>query len=101
LHLAGRTSEALEAIREAEALAESSEERCWSAELHRLRGLFLATLGAEALSVHDPVTLTVSSCFAIGRSDLGHEFADRISLREPGDIELPGAFLGADKASVP
>ena len=51
LHLAGRTSEALEAIREAEALAESSEERCWSAELHRLRGLFLATLGAEEIQI--------------------------------------------------
>jgi predicted ATPase len=47
LHLAGHTSEALEAINEADALAERSEERCWSAELHRLRGVFLATLGAE------------------------------------------------------
>jgi predicted ATPase len=42
LHLAGRTSEALEAIKEAEALAERSEERWWCAELHRLRGVFLA-----------------------------------------------------------
>ena len=46
LHLAGRTSESLEAIREAEALGERSEERWWSAEQHRLRGVFLATLGA-------------------------------------------------------
>jgi hypothetical protein len=37
LHLAGRTSEALEAINEAEALAERFEQRLWSAELHRLR----------------------------------------------------------------
>jgi hypothetical protein len=41
------TSEALEAIREAETLAERSGERWWYAELHRLRGVFLATLGAE------------------------------------------------------
>ena len=47
LHLAGRTSEALEAINEVEALAERFENRYWSAELHRLRGVFLAALGAE------------------------------------------------------
>jgi predicted ATPase len=47
LYLAHRTSEALEAINEAEALAERSEERRWSAELHRLRRVFLAALGAE------------------------------------------------------
>ena len=47
LHLADRTSEALEAIREAEALVERSEERSWSAELHRLRGVFLTTIGAD------------------------------------------------------
>ena len=37
-----RTSEALEAIREAEALVERSEALVWCAELHRLRGVFLA-----------------------------------------------------------
>jgi predicted ATPase len=47
LHLADRTSEALEAIREAEAVVERSGERCWRAELHRLRGVFLTTLGAD------------------------------------------------------
>jgi predicted ATPase len=51
LHLADRSSEALESIREAEALGEGSEE-CWcSAELHRLRGVFLATLGADAAQI--------------------------------------------------
>src|SRR5262249_1350379 len=44
LYLAHRTSEALEAVSEAEALAERSEERWFCAELHRLRGVFLATL---------------------------------------------------------
>ena len=51
LYLAHRTSEALEAIREAEALAERSEEHCWSAELHRLRGVFLAAMGAEETQI--------------------------------------------------
>src|SRR6516162_6182391 len=51
LHLAGRNSEALEAISEAEALAERSEERWWCAELHRLRGVFLATLGADEIQI--------------------------------------------------
>ena len=35
------------AIREAEALAEEREERWWSAELQRLRGVFLTAMGAE------------------------------------------------------
>jgi hypothetical protein len=32
--------------------------------------------------------------------DLGEQLADRFGLREPGDIELLGAFLGADKDCV-
>jgi predicted ATPase len=51
LHLADRTSEALEAIKEAEALVERSEERWWSAELNRLRGVFLAAMGADEAQV--------------------------------------------------
>ena len=51
LHLANRTSEALEAIREAEALAERSEGRWWCAEMYRLRGVFLAALGAEETQI--------------------------------------------------
>ena len=47
LHLAGRTSEALEAIKEGEAHAERFQERWWCAELHRLSGVFLATLAAD------------------------------------------------------
>ena len=46
LHLADRTAEALQAIREAEALVDRFENRYWSAELHRFRGVFLATTGA-------------------------------------------------------
>jgi hypothetical protein len=47
LHLADRTSDALEAIIEVEALIESFENRYWCAELHRLKGVFFATLGAD------------------------------------------------------
>jgi predicted ATPase len=59
LHLADRTAEALEAIREAEALAERFEGRWWSAELHRLRGVFLTAMGA------DDAQIEASFCKAI------------------------------------
>jgi tetratricopeptide (TPR) repeat protein len=59
LHLAGRTSEALKAVNEAEKVVERSEERQRSAELHRLRGAFLATLGA------DEAQIEASFCAAI------------------------------------
>jgi tetratricopeptide (TPR) repeat protein len=53
LHLADCTSEAREAIDEAEALAERFEQRYWCAELHRLRGVFLAAMGAEENQIRD------------------------------------------------
>jgi adenylate cyclase len=59
LYLAHRTSEALEAISEAEALVERFEDRHWCAELHRLRGVFLATLG------DDETQIEASFCEAI------------------------------------
>jgi serine/threonine protein kinase len=51
LHLADRTSDALDAIREAEALAERFENRYWSAELHRLRGVFFAAVDADETKI--------------------------------------------------
>ena len=51
LHLADRTDEALETVREAERLAERSEARWWCAELHRLRGVFLTAMGAEEIQI--------------------------------------------------
>jgi len=51
LYLAGRTPEALEAINQAENVVERSEERQWCAELHRLRGIFLAALGAKETQI--------------------------------------------------
>jgi hypothetical protein len=47
LYLANRTSEALDAISEAEALVERFEDRHWWTELDRLRGVFLAALGSD------------------------------------------------------
>ena len=47
LHLADRTSEALEVINEAEEVAERFEGRWWSAELQRLRGVFITAMGAH------------------------------------------------------
>jgi hypothetical protein len=47
LHLADRTSEALDAINEAKALVERLELRDWRAGLHLLRGVFLAAIGAD------------------------------------------------------
>ena len=51
LYLADRTCEALEAINEAEALAERFENRYWCAELHRLRAVFLAAIGADEMQI--------------------------------------------------
>ena len=51
LYLAGRTSEALESIREAEALVQRFEHRYFFAELHRLRGVFLAALHGDETQI--------------------------------------------------
>ena len=59
LHLADGSSEALEAINEAEALVERSEERLWRADLHRLRGVLLTAMGA------DETQIDASFCAAI------------------------------------
>jgi predicted ATPase len=61
LHLADRTSEALEAIREAQALAERFEERWWCAELHRLRAVFLAAIGAEENQIETSFRAAIST----------------------------------------
>jgi hypothetical protein len=61
LHLAGRTPEALEAINEAEALAERFENHDWSAELHRLRGVFLAAIGADETQIEASFSAAIST----------------------------------------
>lgn len=51
LHLADRTSEALKAVVEAEALAERFEQRSALSRLHLLRGVFLIALGADETQI--------------------------------------------------
>ena len=51
LYLADRTSKALETLREAQTLAERFEVASWYAELQRLRGVFLARLGADKTQI--------------------------------------------------
>jgi predicted ATPase len=51
LYHADRTVEAVEAIREAEIVAERSEGRWWCAEMYRLRGVFLAAIGADETQI--------------------------------------------------
>ena len=51
LYLTDRTPEALEAISEAETVAERTEERFWCAELHRLRSVFVAAIGADEIQI--------------------------------------------------
>ena len=51
LHLAHRTSEALEAIKEGDAVVQRLENRYWSAELHRLRGVFLTAVDADETEI--------------------------------------------------
>jgi predicted ATPase len=61
LHLANRTSEALEAIREAEGFVEKFEVRWWSAELHRLRAVFLTATGAEETQIEASFQAAIST----------------------------------------
>ena len=51
LYLAHHTSDALERIEEADAFVERCEERHWCAELNRLRGVFLAAMGAKEAQI--------------------------------------------------
>jgi hypothetical protein len=51
LHLADRTSEALEAINEAQALAERFEQRVYFSSLYWLRGVFLTAMGADETQI--------------------------------------------------
>jgi tetratricopeptide (TPR) repeat protein len=51
LFTANRGSEALEAVEEAQAVSQKYETRSWSAELHRLRAVFLAAIGADETQI--------------------------------------------------
>ena len=60
-YLANRAPEALERIREAEGVVERFEERGSCAELHRLRGVFLATLGADETQIEASFCAAIST----------------------------------------
>ena len=77
LYLANRTAEALEAIKEAERLAETSGERWWCAELHRLRGVFLTAIGA------DEIQIEASFCAASAPQRSRSQFHWRNAPRHP------------------
>jgi predicted RNase H-like HicB family nuclease len=47
LHFANRPFEAFKAVCEAQARIEQTEDRCWCAELHRLKGVFFTGMGAD------------------------------------------------------
>jgi hypothetical protein len=51
LHLAHRTPEAIETITEAAVWVDRFGNRYWCAELHRLRGVFLAAMGADETQI--------------------------------------------------
>jgi hypothetical protein len=61
LHLANRTAGALETVNEAITLVEKSEERWWYAELFRLRGVFLAAIGADEAEVEASFCAAIST----------------------------------------
>jgi predicted ATPase len=61
LHLANRTTDALAAMAEAVAVAQRTEERECFAELHRLRGVFLAAVGAEEAQIEASFCAAIST----------------------------------------
>ncbi|MBV8415405.1 MAG: hypothetical protein JO251_09375, partial [Verrucomicrobia bacterium] len=61
LYRADRAADALEAIKEAEALVEISAERRWCAELNRLRGMLLAALDADGAQIEASFRAAIST----------------------------------------
>jgi predicted ATPase len=80
LHLAGRTSEALEAIREAGAMIERFEGHWMSAELHRLRGVLLAAIGADEAQIENSFRTAIET--AKGQKSLSLEKRAEASYAE-------------------
>jgi hypothetical protein len=61
LHLADRTPDAINAIPEADALAQRFEQRFWCAELHRLRAAFLTKLRADHAEIEEAFCAAIST----------------------------------------
>jgi hypothetical protein len=59
LHLSDRTREALETLTKAETFVQRYAERSWLAELQRLRGVFLAAIGADEAKVEDSFSAAI------------------------------------------
>jgi hypothetical protein len=57
-----RTSEALDAIKEAEALVERFQGRVWSVELYRLRGVFLSAIGGDETKIQVSFHNAIKNC---------------------------------------
>jgi hypothetical protein len=104
LHLADRTSEALEVIREAEAFGERSEERWWHAELYRLRGVFLAAVGAD----ESQIEASFCTAIKIAREQKSvslekraeRTYAEYRTLKAGKGFRLPACYLKSAKKSV-
>jgi hypothetical protein len=106
LYLADRTSEALEAIKEAERLAETSGERWWCAELHRLHGVFLAAIGADETQIdasfHEAIRIAnqQKSISLAKRAEATYAEYRRQKLSASGEHESTGSdylFANAQK----
>jgi adenylate cyclase len=70
LHLAGRTCEALAALEEGATVVERSEARVWCAELHRLRGVFLAAICADEAQIEASFREAISTANGQNSSSL-------------------------------
>jgi hypothetical protein len=79
LYLANHIPEALESIKEAERHGEISEERWWSAELHRLCGVFLTAMGADETQIDASFSAAIQT--AKKQKSTSLEKARRINLR--------------------
>ena len=73
LTLAGRTSEALEAITDAAGLVERFGERLWYSDVHRLRGVLLATMGADEAQIEN----SFSDAIRVAREQKSSSLAKR------------------------
>jgi serine/threonine protein kinase/predicted ATPase len=96
LHLADRTSDALEVLNEAEALAERFEQRCWSADLHRLRGVFLAAIGADEAQIEASFCAAIETAKEQKSTSLAKraeatyaEYRKQKRTRQQGGLRLP------------
>ena len=70
LHLAGRTCEALAALEEGATVVERSEARVWCAEIHRLRGVFLAAICADEAQIEASFREAISTANGQNSSSL-------------------------------